>query len=78
MSKTIRFKSVDNSTEAHRQESLRIVGHLVHWDQWISLIAVAGIFLFHEGWYSVILWLVILLGAGLALIFRLTRPDGSL
>jgi hypothetical protein len=68
----------DDSAESRRQESLRIVSHVLHWDQWFALVALAGIFLFHEGWYSVILWIVILLGAGFALVLRLTRPEDSL
>jgi hypothetical protein len=72
------MKPNDDSAESRRQESLRIVNHVLHWDQWVSLIALAGIFLFHEGWYSVILWIVILLGAGFALVLRLTRPEDSL
>jgi hypothetical protein len=67
-----------NSAELRRQESLRIVSHVLHLDQWIALVGLAGIFLFAEGWYSVILWLVILLGAGFAVVFRLTRPKDSL
>jgi hypothetical protein len=68
----------DDSAESRRQESLRIVNHVLHWDQWFALVALAGIFLFHEGWYSVILWIVILLGAGFALVLRFTRPEDSL
>jgi hypothetical protein len=68
----------DDSAESRPQEAQRIDGHLLHLDQWLALVGLAGIFLFGEGWYSVILWIVILLGAGVALVLRLTRPEDSL
>jgi len=78
MSTKKKFKPDLNSTESQRQESQRVVGHLLHPDHLLALVVLAGVFLFGEGWYSVILWIVILLGAGFALVLRLTRPEDSL